>query len=77
MLLDNHTVDDVTLQSAAVFYINPEKLVKHHHALRMTLQCLNSEDRVGLLLTEVDRRALIHLIAPFDKTGETMRTVLK
>ena len=31
VLLDNHTVDDVTLQSAAVFYINPGELVQLHH----------------------------------------------
>ena len=41
LLLNNHTVNDVTLQGAAEFYINTGKLVKHHHhMLRIILQCL-------------------------------------
>ena len=54
VLLDNHTVDDVTLLSAAVFYISPGKLVNHQHTLRTIIQCLNSEDRVRLLHTKLN-----------------------
>ena len=51
VLLDNHTVNNVTPQAAAtVLYINPGELVQlHHHILIMILQCLSSEDRVRLL----------------------------
>ena len=80
VLLENHTVNDVTLQTLAVFYINPEELVKqHHHILRMILQSLGSEDRMRLLHTKLrwDRPTLLHLIAVYEKTGETMKTVLE
>ena len=90
--LDNSTVNDVTQQAAAVFYINPEELVRHHpHILRMILQCLSSEDRVRLLhidlihghtllqrIVDYDNGiTLLHMIAQYDKTGETMKTVLE
>ena len=80
VLLDNHAVNDVTLQAAAVFYIKPDELVKHHHnILRMILQCLSSEDRLRLLHTKLSvyGHTLLHLIARYDKTGETMKTVLE
>ena len=79
VLLDNHTANDVTLLAPAVFYINPEELViHHHHILRMILQCLSSEDRVRLLRTELSAWCtLLHLIVSNDKTGETMKTVLE
>ena len=80
VLLDNHTVNDVTLQAAAVFYINSYELLVHHpHILRMIQQCLSSEDRVRLLLTEITEYGLtlLHRIPVYDETGETMKTVLE
>ena len=45
----------------------------------MILQCLSSEDRMRLLHTglSVNGFTLLHLIADYDKTGETMKTVLE
>ena len=82
VLLDNHTVNDVTLQAAAVFYISAYELGKHHHhpnILRMILQCTRSEDRVRLLHTQLSANghSILHLIAGYDKTGETMKIVLE
>ena len=71
VLLNNHTVNDVSPQTAE-FYINTEELVKQHsHILRMVLQCLSSEDRLRLLHTKLDgfSNTLLHQIAVCDRTG--------
>ena len=52
VLLNNYTVNNVTLQ-AVVSYINTVELVMHHqYTLRKILQCLSSENRVRSLHTE-------------------------